>query len=312
MSTLGYVLIFGLILVGAAYVVSCYIFAQMTLNPRRQPVVASPADYGLEYEDVGFNSLDNLRLKGWFIPGDPRRVLIVTHPMFCNRQGFRVRFKSVLMAANTDFDLLLSLKAFNRAGYSVLAFDFRNHGTSDHGLTGVGLDEAQDVLGAIEYLKGRADLEGAEIGLVGFCMGANAMIVALSQDPGRFSMARCLVAIQPISMSVFVRSYVRSTYSRLGLITLPLMEVFRRWLGGRPLEQMSPRPYVGDINVPTLYVQGRTDPWTELSDIQSFYDATPAPKEFWWLETTRSRLEAYQYVGENPQPVIDFVDACMK
>ena len=75
---------------------------------------------------------------------------------------------------------------------------------------------------------------------------------------------------------------------------------------------MSPREYIKDITLPTLYVQGREDPWTELSDIQSFYEATLAPKKFWWLETTRARPEAYQYVGENPQPIIEFLDAYMK
>jgi pimeloyl-ACP methyl ester carboxylesterase len=302
-----YILILGLILVAAVYVVICYIFAQMTLNPKRQPVVASPADYGLEYEEVEFHSLDNLRLKGWFVPGNPRKVLLVTHPMFCNRHGFLVRNKSAFMATKTDIDLLLSIKALNRAGYSILTFDFRNHGASDDGITGVGLNEYQDVLGALSYLERRTDLTEAELGLVGFCMGANATIIALSKDPSRFSMARCLIAIQPISMSVFVRSYVRSTYSRMSMIVLPLMELIRRLLGGHPLEEMSPREYIKDITLPTLYVQGRVDPWTELSDIQSFYEATSAPKKLLWLETTRARPEAYQYVGENPQPLIEFI-----
>jgi pimeloyl-ACP methyl ester carboxylesterase len=306
------VLAISLVVVAAIYVATCYIFAQLTLNPKRQPVVVSPADYGLEFADVEFESIDGLSLKGWVIPGDPRKVLLLTHPMYCNRHGFRVRHKSPFVAANIDVDLLLSAQALNRAGYSILTFDFRNHGESDDGLTGVGLNEYQDVLGALQYLERRPDLSNARIGLVAFCMGANATIVAMSRDPARFANARCLVAIQPISMSVFVRSYVRATYSRLALITLPLMERFRRWLGGHPLDEMSPRDYVTDITIPTLYVQGRVDPWTEPSDMQSFYDSTQAPKDFWWLETTTSRLEAYQYVCENPQPMIDFVDAHMQ
>jgi pimeloyl-ACP methyl ester carboxylesterase len=307
-----YIAVLSIILLGAIYAGTCYVFAQLTLNPKRQPVEASPAGHGLQYEDVQFHSPDGLCLKGWFIPGDPRKVLLVTHPMYCNRHGFLVRNKSPIVAAETDVDLLLSMRALNRAGYSILTFDFRNHGESDDGLTGVGLNEYQDVLGALEYVERRPELAEADLGLVAFCMGANATIVALSREPIRFSKARCLVAIQPISMSVFVRSYVRSTYTRLGLIALPLTERFRRWLGGHPLDEMSPRDYVRDITVPTLYVQGRVDPWTELSDIQSFYDSTRAQKEFWWLETTRSRLEAYQYVCENAQPMIDFIDAHMK
>ena len=299
------------LLLGAIYVAICYIFAQMTLNPSRQPVAASPADYGLEYEEVEFDSLEGLRLKGWFIPGDPRKVLLLTHPMNCNRHGFLVRNTSAVVGVKTDIELLLSVQALNRAGYSVLTFDFRNHGASEDGMTGVGLNECQDVLGALDYLEGRPDLEGAELGLVAFCMGANATIIAMSREPEAFARARCLVAIQPISMSVFVRSYLRSTYTRLGLAALPLTEGLRRWLGGHPMDEMSPRECIKDIKVPTLYVQGRLDPWTELSDIEGFYEATRAPKEFWWLEKTKSRVEAYQYVGEHPQRMMEFIDACM-
>jgi pimeloyl-ACP methyl ester carboxylesterase len=273
--------------------------------------VASPADYGLEYKEIEFASTDKKKLKGWFIPGDPHKVLLVTHPMYCNRHGFLVRNKSVFMATKTDIELLLSIRALNRAGYSVFTFDFRNHGESDDGITGVGLNEYQDVLGALDYLRGCTDVQDPELGLIGFCMGANAMIVAMSKDPDRFSKARCFVAIQPISMSVFVRSYIRSIYTRLGLIVLPLTELIRRLLGGHPLAEMSPLNYVKDLTLPALFVQGRNDPWTELSDIQSIYDATPAPKEFWWLETTRARPEAYQFVGENPQPMVDFVNSHM-
>ena len=304
------ILILVVLLVGAIYVAVCYVFARMTLNPSRQPVAVSPADYGLEYEDVEFESLEGLRLKGWFVPGDPRKVLLLTHPMYCNRHGFLVRNKSPLVTMKADIELLLSVQALNEAGYSVLTFDFRNHGASEDGMTGVGLNECQDVLGALDYLQGRPDLEGAEFGLVAFCMGANSTIIAMSRDPEAFARARCLVAIQPISTSVFLRSYLRSTYTPLGLAVLPLMAGLRRWLGGHRLEEMSPREYVKDIKVPTLYVQGRTDPWTELSDIEGMYEATQAPKEFWWLET-ESRPEAYQYVGEHPERVIEFIDAQM-
>jgi len=45
---------------------------------------------------------------------------------------------------------------------------------------------------------------------------------------------------------------------------------------GTSLASMSPRDYVEDIPVPVLYVQVRRDPWTDPSDVQSFYDATEA------------------------------------
>lgn len=216
-----------------------------------------------------------------------------------------------MLGANTDINFLLAAKALNEEGYSVLSFDFRNHGESEDGLTGVGLNEYQDILGALDYLKEERGLKESDLGLVSFCMGANSTIVALSKNPGAFHKARCLVAIQPISMDVFVRSYIKSIYSRLGLIVYPLTDLIRQMLGGHALDEMSPRGYVKDLKLPTLYIQGRNDCWTDLSDIRGFYEETTAPKEFLWLETTQTRLEAYQHISENPQPIVDFLNSHM-
>ena len=48
----------------------------------RAPVLGSPADLGLEYEDVTFPASDGVPLEGWFIPSPgSRSVVIVNHPM---------------------------------------------------------------------------------------------------------------------------------------------------------------------------------------------------------------------------------------
>ena len=52
------------------------------------PVLKRPSDIGLDYEDVFFPSLDGIPLEAWFIPADSDKLLIVNHPMTCNRYGF--------------------------------------------------------------------------------------------------------------------------------------------------------------------------------------------------------------------------------
>jgi esterase/lipase len=68
---------------------------------------------------------------------------------------------------------------------------------------------------------------------------------------------------------------------------------------------MSPLRYAKDITVPTMYVQARNDPWTELSDIQGFYDNTPDnPKEFFWIEGTKHRFDSYVYFQNKPEKML--------
>ncbi|HDQ46003.1 MAG TPA: hypothetical protein ENN17_10995, partial [bacterium] len=158
------------------FLVMGYIFSNTVLYSRRQPVVRTPQEYGMAYEDVQFSSTDGLLLKGWYIPvsGVSERAIILTHPLPFNRHGFLAKFQGFPPLCRIDVDLLKTAQALHQAGHPILMFDFRNHGESEAGLTGVGLNEYQDLLGAIEYLNQRTDLVHPRIGLVSFCMGANA------------------------------------------------------------------------------------------------------------------------------------------
>src|ERR1700757_5287465 len=63
-------------------------YAQLFKTGLRTPVLRRPSDYGMDYEDRFFPSLDGVSLEAWFIPADSDRLLIVNHPMTCNRYGF--------------------------------------------------------------------------------------------------------------------------------------------------------------------------------------------------------------------------------
>lgn len=64
-------------------------FAQLFAHSIRTPVLRTPKEYGLEYEDVWFPSLDGVVLEGWFIPcKGSKKLIIANHPLPCNRYGF--------------------------------------------------------------------------------------------------------------------------------------------------------------------------------------------------------------------------------
>ncbi len=55
--------------------------AKSLVFPRRQPLVKHPGDYGMDYHDVAFESPDGLTIRGWHIPAEGDRLIVVTHPM---------------------------------------------------------------------------------------------------------------------------------------------------------------------------------------------------------------------------------------
>jgi pimeloyl-ACP methyl ester carboxylesterase len=288
-------------LFAVVFLAVCFAFSSFILRSHRQPIVRSPGDYELDFERVEFKSADGLNLKGWFIPGGNEKTVIVTHPFPFNRHGFAAKNQGVLKLFKTDVDLLKTAQALNQAGYSVLMFDFRNHGESDSGVTGVGLNEYQDVVGAVSYLK------NPQVGFVSFCMGANSTIIALSKAKEKLANVKCVVAVQPVSASVFVRSFMRDAFTPANLLLVPVVDKLCQWRGGYALKEMSPLKYCRDVETPVLYVQAKTDPWTELSDIESFYAETAGPKELWMIEEKMGRFDAYNYVGNNPEKIVNFL-----
>jgi pimeloyl-ACP methyl ester carboxylesterase len=283
----------------------CFVFSSLILYSHRQPIVRSPEDYGLAFESVEFESADGLRLKGWFVPGKTEKTVVITHPFPFNRHGFLAENQGMLKLFKTDVDLLKTAQAVNHAGYSVLMFDFRNHGESGSGVTGVGLNEYMDVVGGVNYLKNR--FGSPEVGFVSFCMGANSTLVALSNAKAALADVKCVVAVQPVSASVFVRSFMRAVFTSASLLLVPVVDKMCQWRGGYRLKEMSPLKYCRGVETPVLYVQAKTDPWTELSDIEGFYGETAGPKELWLIEEKMGRFDAYNYVGDNPEKIINFL-----
>ena len=296
----------------AIYLGVSFFFAFIVVHPHRQPVDLTPGDYGMRYEDVEFRARDGLTIRGWLVPGTGKGLVVQTHPNPFNRMGFNPRKQGFPPLYRTPVDLLATTRVLNDAGYSVLAFDFRNAGTSDPGITGIGLSEWQDVAGALDWAAADPRTAGLPVAFASFCMGANATIVAASRDREAFSRVRCVFAAQPISAKVFIECYLRKTYSPLSLVLVPAVSRFAKALGSWPLGEMTPIPYAPDLACPSLFLQARTDPWTRLSDIEAIEAAAgSADKRLIYLEEKMGRFDAYNWVHEHPELMLDFLAAHM-
>jgi uncharacterized protein len=311
------IIIVSVLAVGVfTFLVFCYFLSHSVIHLDRQPVPKNPKDYGMDFQNVEFKAADGVNLKGWLIPGSSNRLVVVTHVGGLTKYGSTKTFRSVSKLFNEEVEFLKVAQHLHGEGFGVFMFDFRNHGESDAspngGKAGVGLEEYQDVSAALDYVWGRDDLRDNQVGFVSFCMGANSTIIAMSKNPMKFGSVKCLVAVQPISMEVFVRTYAKWRFTSAGgKLLFPMIKRFVNAQSKYRIEDMSPAGFVKDLKVPTLYVQTRNDPWTELSDITSFYDATPSTKEFLWLEELTHRFQGYQYFGDHPEKMLTWLKRWM-
>ncbi len=299
------------------FLLLCYFLSRTILRLDRQPVPKTPADYGMVFQNVDLKTADNITLKAWLIPGKLNKLIVMTHVGGLTKYGSTRAFKSFSKLFNEEIEFLKVARHLHDNGYGLLMFDFRNHGESDSspngGNSGIGLEEYQDVVAAMNYLQNNDATKGMDVGFVSFCMGANSTIIAMSKHPEVFKSVKCMVAVQPISMEVFVRTYAKRRFTEAGgKLLFPIVKAFVNMQSKYRLEDMSPRNYIKDIKVPTLFVQVRNDPWTELSDIKGFYEATAVEKDFLWLEELTHRFQGYQYFGEHPEKMLWWLNRWMQ
>jgi uncharacterized protein len=280
----------------------------------RTPVLRRPDEFGMDYEDVFFPSMDGTSLEGWFIPADSDKLVIANHPMPCNRYGFPGHLAPWdKLFGGFEVNFIHDYRHLHDAGYNVLAYDLRNHGKSaaaNGGIVGIGQLEYRDVIGSIRYVKGRSDLTLMTLGLLSRCLGANSTIIAMARHPEYFADFKAMVAVQPVS----VRPFVETAAENAGIADGPsLFDASIRKLTGFTLDELSPIPYAKHVHVATLVAQVHRDSTTKPEDVQRIYDNISAKdKRLFWIEGTTRRFDGYNYFGEKPELMLEWFDSHMK
>lgn len=283
-------------------------FWRQMVHPPRQPLWANPMDAGLRYEDVEFPARDGLRLSGWFIPADrvPAATVILLHSWTGSRLGEDATSLLATISGALPIDLLRLAHALQRAGYNVFTFDLRNHGqsASSNAMT-FGLQEANDLLGALDWLRQRGAIDSSRVGVVGFSLGANALLYALPQTPG----VDAAVAVQPASPRLFARRYASDLLGPLGAAVLVVASALYRLSARVPLEAIEPVfAAAGAGDTPVLYVQGKGDRWGSVSNVAHMASQTPRAASPLFVDGNH-RYAGYRYVVDHPEVVLDFFKA---
>jgi alpha-beta hydrolase superfamily lysophospholipase len=161
--------------------------------PRRSPVDSSPAEFGLDFEEVVIPAGDH-DLAGWFVrasadepaagsstpespapkrrragkavPGsEPRPGIVIVHGWESNRGR-----------------TFAHVRYLHAAGFECLVFDVRGHGDNPPEILAIEIPEfAQDTAAAVRWLAARPEVSA--VGVLGHSMGAAGAIVAASHEP---------------------------------------------------------------------------------------------------------------------------------
>jgi alpha-beta hydrolase superfamily lysophospholipase len=305
---------FGLagFLLGATVAAAAFL-ARTLIAPVRQGLWATPTEVGLPFENAEFPAQDGVRLSGWFVPAASDRTIngatiVLVHGWQWNRLGYRAQDLFANVTGSTNIDLLSLIQDLHREGYNVLTFDLRNHGQSAAARpVSFGQSEAKDLLGALAYLDGRDDVDASRIGVLGFSIGANAALFALPQT----DQIRALVAVQPMTPSLFTVRLTSDFLSFFGSVVRGLAEMVYRLFGGPRMEGIVPAfAAAGAGDTPVLFLQGTGDRWGSTDDISRMAEVTPRAQELLFVNSTH-RFGGYQYLIDHSAVASNFFQRTM-
>lgn len=270
-------------------------FVEGMLKPKQNtPIVSTPKDFGLNFEDVTFTTPDGVTLSAWLLNGSNDKVIIQAHPVTTNRSGMG------------ETEQLKTAKAFVEAGYSVLMFDARNHGKSEKGKVEYAVgspDDAPDFVGAVDFITSRPEYKNANIGIHAQCFGVNATTHAFGLEDGLQSREnlKAISLTQPASWGMLMRPQAGDAF--VDEVNKQLIAKGAKDLDATPLEDAS------KINVPTLVVQNSNDPSGTLPFVEKFYNAIPTTKEKWMFDGKADRSFAYYHETTNPERLVEWFNS---
>jgi hypothetical protein len=285
----------------------------------RSPILHSPSEENLDYEDVSFPALDGVPLEGWFIPASgSEKLIIANHPMGFSRSGIPAHlepWRSIWSSSGNAFEVnfIPDYNILHNAGYNVLAYDLRNFGhssTANGGTASSGIFESRDVLGSLRYARDRRDTRHMTIGLFSRCLGCSSTFCAMAKDPPAFKGVRCLVGPQPVTMRIIMTRRLALAGIPVELIAdLEERIILRTGIGFEP---RAPQEWAKHVCVPTFLYQVHDDVLTEPSDVQTMFDNIPvADKQLDWIHGSTSRWEGYLEFQRRPRPMLEWFEKHM-
>jgi uncharacterized protein len=217
-------------------------------------------------EEVSFTSAeDNVRISGWFFSAgrpEPTATVLLCHGIWTGRR-----------------ECLPMALRFAAAGYNVLCFDFRAHGLSDGRFTSVGHHETNDVIGAVEYLLQRPEVDRGRIGVIGFSMGAAASIQAAARSPH----IAAVVADSAYANFLDAARYSFRLVTRWPHFLLASIAMhWAKWIVHVDASRLRPVDAIGLISPrPILIAHGGLDEIVPVRHALTLFKAADEPKELW-------------------------------
>lgn len=249
---------------------------QVFFQPMKDHVL-SPEQFGVEFEDVFFTSVDGLKLHGWWFPAQQETKAIVLF-LHGNAQNISTHSTAVHWLTKHNYDVFI--------------FDYRGFGKSEGIPTLEGA--LSDIEQAVSYVKTRKT-EDKKLFIVGQSLGASMGIFTTADIK------------EGINGAIFISPF--SDYR--GIARDMLSHSWWTWAFQWPLSftinnDYRPLDYVNQISpIPTLFLYSNDDEVMSPYHIKKLHEAAKAPK---YIEELIGSHNIMLGIEENRDIIVKYLD----
>ena len=202
----------------------------------------TPAKLNIVFKEVSFPTRNNRSLYGWWVPSvkgcdQPHPVIVLMHGW--NRNVER---------------MLTYIEHLYPLGYNLLAFDSRNHGSSDKDGYSSMLKFAEDIMAAVDFLKEQPCADTEKVGVIGLSIGGAASVYAAAHDHRIKSVVTVGAFAHPVDM---MKPELKKRH-----IPAPLISLFLKYVEfriGASFDTFAPVNNIAKADAHFLIIHGTAD-----------------------------------------------------
>jgi uncharacterized protein len=246
----------GLLSLPALYVAGrAYLAERSCFLQRQHPPRLSADEFGVSgLRAVTFPSRTGDSIAGYFASGPRRATVILAHGSGGERS-----------------DLAAEARALALAGFGVLVFDWPGHGESQ-GSVEWGKSERAALIGAIDWLCARDDVDSSRLGALGFSMGGYVLTQTAVSDLRLRAVA--LAGSPPRALE-----HLYWEYRRFGRLTQWPARLALK-LAGMRTDELVPADVIARLQPrPVLVIGGEKDELVPPWMAQQLFSAAQQPKQ---------------------------------
>ena len=242
------------------------------IPPLKIKINQTPDAFNLNYFNISFTTVDNIRLHSWLIPANnSKSVILLVHGRNSNKAA-----------------LLKYAEFLNKNNYATLLLDLRASGASEGTFTSFGYYEKNDIEAAINFLKNN---NFENIGALGFSMGGAALLFYSKENKDKID----AIAIDSVYNNIY-DAVARRFKIVYGFPKFPFATALT-FYGGILLNfnafELAPEKFVSEINVPILIINKEENNIVTREDAMRLYDNANLPTEIFIVKNL-TQLSDYE------------------